>query len=78
MAIAEYAYRYQAELAAGFLRDAGIAVRVESGDGQAAGIGMVGKGARVWVRGADEEAAREVLEARPDPYDDGYDQSTEG
>ena len=73
VAVAEFPYRHQAEFAAGFLRDALIPVRVETGDGQAAGIGMIGRGARVWVRSDDEAKARDVLEGYPASDEPGRD-----
>ena len=78
VAVAEYPFPHQAELAAGFLRDAEIPVRVALGDGQAAGIGMIGHGTKVWVRSEDESIARDVLREAfsdtGDPSGDGDDQ----
>jgi len=61
--IAEYPFPYLAEFAAGFLRDAEIPHKLDLGDGHAAGIGMVGRGSRLWVRAVDEKSARLVLES---------------
>jgi hypothetical protein len=58
--IATYAYRHEAEFAAGFLDDAGIAYRLQVDD--AAMTMAMGTSATLWVRGIDVPAAREVLE----------------
>jgi len=58
--IAWYAFRHEAEFAAGFLDDAGIPYRMQFDD-PILGSG-VSSNARIWVRGIDERRAREVLE----------------
>jgi hypothetical protein len=67
--LARYSYRHEAEFAAGFLDEAGVPYRLQIDD-PAMGI-AVGMSATLWVRGADEAHAREVLEldasGRPPP-----------
>lgn len=58
--IATYAYRHEAEFAAGFLEDAGIAYRLQVDD--AAMTMSMGASATLWVRGIDLPRARDVLE----------------
>ena len=58
--IATYAYRHEAEFAAGFLDDAGIAYRLQIDD--AAMTMSMGSSVTLWVRGIDVPRAREILE----------------
>ena len=58
--IGSYAYRHEAEFAAGFLDDAGIAYRLQVDD--AAMTMSMGASATLWVRGVDGPRAREILE----------------
>ena len=62
--VATYPYRHQAELAAGFLQDAGIAAAVLADDagGSQVGMAFVNR-ARVAVRDDLAERAAEVLRA---------------
>ncbi len=58
--VARYSWRHEAEFAAGFLKDAGIAHRLQSDD---PGLGVpLGATATIWVRGMDEAKARDVLD----------------
>lgn len=60
--IAEFRYRHEAEFAAGFLADAGIPFRLQVDDA-GGDLGLtLGRPAVLWVRAADEEHAREVLD----------------
>lgn len=60
VAVATYRYRHEAELAAGFLDDAGIPYRLQIDD---PAMGMtITTPATLWVRSIDLRAAREVLE----------------
>jgi hypothetical protein len=60
--IARYQYRHEAELAAGFLQDAGIEalVLVDDAGGYEFGLAFA-RPARLLVPGSDVERAREVL-----------------
>ncbi len=60
VAVAQYAWRYEAEFAAGFLRDANIAHRLQIDD-PALGI-SISTAATLWVLAADEKRAREILD----------------
>jgi hypothetical protein len=60
IAIAEYRYRHEGEFAAGFLEDAGIPYRLQIDD-PAMGL-TIATPTTLWVRGADERRAREVLD----------------
>ena len=63
VAIAEFLYRHEAEFAAGFLEDAGIPYRLQIDDAGGADLGVtIARPGRLWVRGIDVEAAREVLD----------------
>lgn len=60
--IAEFRYRHEAELAAGFLEDAGIPFRLQSDDAGGADLGLsMLRPAVIWVRAVDVEAARELV-----------------
>lgn len=58
--VGQYAYRHEAEFAAGFLEDAGIPYRLQIDD-PALGVPMSGS-ATLWVAAMDERRARELLE----------------
>jgi hypothetical protein len=58
--VARYSWRHEAEFAAGFLEDAGIPYRLQIDD-PALGI-SVSAAATLWVVGADEARARDVLD----------------
>lgn len=58
--LATYAYRHEAEFAAGFLEDAGIPYRLQIDD-PALGISL-STSAKLWVAAIDERRARAVLE----------------
>ena len=60
MVVARYTWRHDAEFAAGFLHDAGIPHRLQIDD-PALGI-PVSMAATLWVLGADEARAREILD----------------
>tara|TARA_B100000700_G_scaffold308007_1_gene385155 strand:+ start:13594 stop:14142 length:549 start_codon:yes stop_codon:yes gene_type:complete len=60
VAVAQYVWRYEAEFAAGFLRDANIAHRLQIDD-PAMGI-SISTAATLWVLAADEKRAREILD----------------
>ena len=60
IAVAQYAWRYEAEFAAGFLRDANIAHRLQIDD-PALGI-SISSAATLWVLAADEKRTREILD----------------
>lgn len=58
--VAQYTWRHEAEFAAGFLRDAGIPYRLQIDDPS---LGLaVSAAATLWVLGADEARARDVLD----------------
>ena len=58
--VARYSWRHEAEFAAGFLKDAGIPYRLQIDDPS---LGMsVSAAATLWVLGADEARARDVLD----------------
>jgi hypothetical protein len=60
--IAEYRYRHEAELAAGFLSDAGIPFRLQVDDAGGADLGLsMLRPAILWVRAVDVEDARMLL-----------------
>lgn len=61
--VGRYAYRHEAEFAAGFLRDAGIPHRLQIDD-PSLGI-MLSTSAVLWVLAMDERRAREALEDTP-------------
>lgn len=62
VAVGEYAYRHEAEFAAGFLSDAGIPYRLQVDDaGGDLGLTLGGR-AVVWVHAMDLDRAREVLD----------------
>lgn len=62
--VAAFAYRHEAELAAGFLDDAEIPYRLQIDD---PAMGMsIATPARIWVRAVDFRRAREVLELPTD------------
>lgn len=62
VAVAQYAYRHEAEFAAGFLADAGIPYRLQIDDA-GGDLGLtLGRSATVWVRAVDLERARDVLD----------------
>ena len=66
VAVGEYAYRHEAEFAAGFLADAGIPYRLQIDDA-GGDLGLtVGRRAVLWVLAIDAERAREVLELGSD------------
>lgn len=72
--VARYPYRHQAELVAGYLRDAGIRVAVftDDGGGSEVALGFINT-ARVVVRADEEERALELirdLNVEPDPGED--------
>lgn len=61
--IARYAHRHEAELAAGFLEDAGIAAVVQADDAGGYEFGLAfARPARLLVTEADAPEARQVLE----------------
>ena len=63
--VANYAYRHEAELAMGYLEDAGIAaaVSVDDAGGGYASLSFVAGSARLRVREEDTGRALEVLRA---------------
>lgn len=63
--VGQYAYRHEAEFAAGFLEDAGIPYRLQVDD-PALGMLMSGS-ATLWVAAVDERRARELLEVEGEP-----------
>lgn len=63
--VGHYAYRHEAEFAAGFLEDAGIPYRLQIDD-PALGMAMSGS-ATLWVAAVDERRARELLATPPPP-----------
>ena len=71
--IAEFQYRHEAELAAGFLSDAGLPYRLQVDDAGGAGLGLSLMSPSVlWVRAVDAEVARDLLaseelDAEPPP-----------
>ncbi len=62
MVVARFHYRYEAELAHGYLENAGVdsALYVDDAGGMDVGLAFVNP-ARIVVRTEDEERAREVL-----------------
>lgn len=62
--VGQYAYRHEAEFAAGFLEDAGIPYRLQVDD-PALGVLMSGS-ATLWVAAMDERRARELLDVEGD------------
>ena len=58
--VAQYTWRYEAEFAAGFLRDANIPHRLQIDD-PALGI-SISSPATLWVLGMDEERAQDILD----------------
>ena len=63
VAVAEYLYRHEAELAAGFLRSAGVPFRLQVDDAGGADAGVtIARPAVLWVRAEDADEAREILE----------------
>lgn len=74
--LARFRHRHEAELAAGFLLDAGIPYRLQIDDAGGVDFGTTFTRPPVlWVREADEAEARELLELdedeAPDPADGG-------
>jgi hypothetical protein len=65
VAVAWYAFRHEAEFAAGFLDDAGIPFRMQVDD-PLLGYGVSGS-ATIWVLGMHERSAREVLDLDGSP-----------
>jgi hypothetical protein len=62
VSVAEFRYRHEAELAAGFLDDAGIPYRLQIDDA-GGDLGLtLGRPAIIWVRTADAERARDALD----------------
>jgi hypothetical protein len=62
VALATFRYRHEAELAAGFLRDAGIPYRLQIDDAGGIDFGTTfSRPPVLWVRAADEVEARELL-----------------
>ena len=60
--VARFRYRYEAELAAGFLHDGGIPYRLQIDDAGGVDFGTTfSRPPVLWVRGADLEEARELL-----------------
>lgn len=60
VAVAHYAYRHEAEFAAGFLDDAGIGYRLQVDD---PGLGMpLSSSAVIWVLAMDADRVRDILE----------------
>ena len=60
--VARFRYRHEAELAAGFLMDAGIAYRLQIDDAGGVDFGATFTRPPVlWVREDDEAVARELL-----------------
>ena len=61
--LARFRYRHEAELAAGFLLDAGIPYRLQIDDAGGVDVGTTfSRPPVLWVRAADEADARELLE----------------
>ena len=68
--VAEYRYRHEAELAAGFLSDAGIPFRLQADDAGGADLGLsMLRSAVLWVRAVDAEAARDLVALEEDESD---------
>ena len=73
VAIGEYRYRHEAEMAAGFLSDAGIPYRLQTDDAGGAGLGLsMLRPCILWVRAVDAKEALELvtpeeLESDPEP-----------
>lgn len=65
VSVAWYAFRHEAEFAAGFLDDAGIPFRMQIDD-PVLGSGVSGN-ATIWVLGMHERSAREVLDLDGSP-----------
>ncbi|HSH76499.1 MAG TPA: DUF2007 domain-containing protein [Longimicrobiales bacterium] len=66
VAVAEFRYRHEAEFAAGFLADAGIPYRLQVDDA-GGDLGLtLGRPAVLWVRAADLDAAKDVLDFEGD------------
>lgn len=66
--IAEYLYRHEAELAAGFLEHAGIPFRLQTDDaGGVEAFMSISRPARLWVRAEDVETACDVLDITLEP-----------
>lgn len=61
--VAQYAYRHEAEFAAGFLDEADIPYRLQIDD-PAMGL-TIAAPAMLWVRGMDVDLARDVLDLPP-------------
>jgi hypothetical protein len=62
VAVAEFAYRHEAEFAAGFLADAGIPYRLQADDA-GGDLGLtLGRRAVIWVHAMDVDRARDVLD----------------
>jgi hypothetical protein len=62
VAVAEFRYRHEAELAAGFLEDAGIPFRLQTDDAGGADLGLsMLRPSILWVRAVDAEVARELV-----------------
>ena len=60
--IAEYRYRHEAELAAGFLADAGIPFYLQTDDAGGADLGLsMLRPSLLWVRAVDVELARDLV-----------------
>jgi hypothetical protein len=72
--LATFRYRHEAELAAGFLLDAGIPYRLQIDDAGGVDFGTTfSRPPVLWVRAADEAEARELLELdqdSPSPADE--------
>ncbi len=61
--LARFRYRHEAELAAGFLLDAGIPYRLQIDDAGGVDFGTTfSRPPVLWVRASDEAEARELLE----------------
>jgi hypothetical protein len=62
VAVAEFQYRHEAEMAAGFLADAGIPFRLQSDDAGGADLGLsMLRPAVLWVRAVDAEVALDLV-----------------
>ena len=60
--VAEFRYRHEAELAAGFLADAGIPFRLQADDAGGADLGLsLLRPSILWVRAVDQELARDLI-----------------
>ena len=70
VAVGEFAYRHEAEFAAGFLADAGIPYRLQIDDA-GGDLGLtLGRSAVLWVLAVDAERARDVLDTASAGQDD--------